>query len=284
MDERFAWVARSGRSRRIAAFGMAGLLICCGTAATAQPAGPGEYRDADVAGWYLTQPPAESSEPFVEATGPTMTRRTADYMIEYEIRAGIHRVVGVQRLSCGEATDANGGVIYHESIFTPVLGGEAAGAVRAAARRADASYDEACPARPAALDAALSGLETALDTLEGWVRERPLPAAAAWSRGYWAVERSEPPVAIRYSRDPGGEAVRYLEVETSCDENSFSEREELPPPARPEDRVRAAAALAHLLARANAQCPLAPGQRARLAEGFEEALALAAAEEAEEEQ
>ena len=280
MDQHISCAKRTRRVRRVAFAGAAALLAWCGAAA-AQPIG--EHRDADVAGWYLTQPPVDpSSEPFTETDGASMTRRTDDYMIEYQVRAGIQRAVGVQRLRCGEVTDANGGVIYYESIFTPVMGAEAAGAVRTAARAADATFDEACPARPAAFDAALDGLETALDTLEGWVRERPLPAAAAWSRGYWAVERHEPPVAIRYSRDPGGEAVRYLDVETSCDENAFNEREELPPPATPEGRVRAAAALAHLLARANAQCPLAPGQRARLSEGFEEALALAAAEVAEE--
>lgn len=265
---------------RLAACAIGLFLLGSAGGAFAQPVDGDEYRSEEVAGWEIRQPAIDPApEPFAVASGASMERRTEDFRIEYEVEGGIQRSVSVQRLNCGEATDANGGAMYSLPIYLTGSTVEAADAARAAAREADSAFDDACPARPEALEAALAGMETAIVTVERWAIERPLPAAEAWSRGFWAIERTEPLVTIRYNRSPGGEPERELAVEAECGQSYFSESRMLPPPARPEDRRRAAVALAELLGRAAAQCRLAPGQPARLAAGFEEALTRSAAEE-----
>lgn len=241
----------------------------------------GEYRHAEVAGWEIEQPElAADPEPYEVVRGASMRRRSEAYFLEYEVNGGLRRTVGVQRLSCGEATDANGGAMYSAPIYMTGSIEQAAGAVRAAVREVDPAFDDSCPARPAQLEAALAGLETALVIVEQWARERPLPDREAWERGSWSMERSEPPVTIRFSRPPGGEEERHLAVEVAgCGEPySFSEEATVPVPSDAAGRARARSALADLLRQAQARCALPADQVARLLAGFEEAVAASESE------
>lgn len=258
-----------------------GLFLCGAAASAAQAGDDNEYRSTEVAGWEIDQPELVADpEPYDVVSGASMRRRSDAYFIEYEVDGGLRRKVGLQRLSCGEATDANGGVLYSLPVYATGPIAETAAAIRAAAREADASFDDACPARPAQLEAALSGVETALAVVEQWARERPLPDREAWERGSWAVERTEPPVTISFARPVEDTPERTLSVEVEgCGQPyAFSEQRIVPVPADAAGRALARSALAELLAEAAARCRLAPDQIARLAAGFEEAVAASESE------
>lgn len=250
------------------------LMLGLPVAAAAQDGTDGGYRSAEVAGWAIVQPELVANpDPYDVVRGSSMSRRAEGYFIEYEVGGGLKRTIGVQRLSCGEATDENGGALYTAALFKTGSIQELATAARAGVSEADAAFDDACPARPAQLQAALTGFEEALAIVEQWASERPLPEIEAWELGNMSIERVEPPVTIRYGRPPGDEDIRLLGVDVNgCGEPySFSEEVTLPPA----DASRARAALAELLGQATAQCNLAPDQPARLIAGFEEAAARA---------
>lgn len=256
------------------------LAVACAAlvagASPAQPGGGNEYRSTEVEGWEIDQPElAADPEPYEVVSGASMRRDSDGYRLEYEVRGGLRRTLSVQRLSCGEATDENGGIAYGDTLYATGSPSETAAAVRAAAREADSAFDDACPARPAQLEAALAGLETALATVEQWARERPLPESEAWERGSWTMERSEPPVTIRYARPVEGTADRRLSVtvEGCGGLYGFEEQTTVPIPGDAAGRARARAALAGLLRRAAEQCRLAAGQPERLIAAFEEAVA-----------
>ena len=261
-------------------FRMAGtcaLFLCGAAEAAGQTGGDGnEYRSTQVEGWEIVQPELVANpEPYDVVSGASMRRRSDGYLIEYEVQGGLRRTISVQRLSCGEATDENGGAAYGDTLYATGSAAETAAAVRAAAREVDAEFDDACPPRPAQLEAALAGLETALATTEQWGLERRLPEAEAWERGSWSMERSEPPVTIRYARPVEGTPDRQLSVtvEGCGGIYGYEEATALPIPADAAGRGRARAALAGLLRQATERCRLPPEQSERLIAGFEEAVA-----------
>ena len=269
--------------RGIGLHAAAGALLACTAAAAAGAQDDNEYRSAEVAGWEVVQPELVAEpDPGEVVNGASMRRRSDGYSIEYEVKGGVRRSVAVQRLSCGEATDENGGVQFSEPVYFSGSVAEAAAAVRAKARELDSAFDEYCPARPAQLEAALAGLETALATVEQWARERPLPPREAWELGNGAMERTEPPVTIRFARSfgAGDEEERELTVDVEgCGEPySFNERASLPVARDAAGRARAREALADLLRQAAERCRLSPDQTARLSAGFEEAVAASESE------
>ena len=272
---------RAMKWRNFAAAALGAMLACPWVAAGAQDGN--EYRSTQIAGWEIVQPELHADpDPYSIVRGASMERALDGYRVEYEVNGGLRRTVGVQRLNCGDATDANGGARYSLPIYVTGTNADAAAAARAAASEADESFNDACPARPAQLEAALAGLETALETVERWARERPLPDSEAWERGNGVLERTEPPVTIRFARSfgAGEEEARELTVDVEgCGEPySFNERVSVPVPANPDGRSRARAALAGLLRQATERCSLAPEQTARLSAGFEEAVARSESE------
>lgn len=261
--------------------GSCALILCGATVSAAQSGDGNEYRSTQVEGWELEQPELVASpEPNEVVSGASMRRSSSDYRLEYEVRGGLRRAISVQRMNCGEATDANGGVAYGDSVYATGSPAETAAAVRAAVREVDAGFDEACPPRPAQLEAALTGLETALATVERWAAERPLPQAEAWERGGWSMDRTDPPVTIRYARPLEGTPDRQLSVavEGCGGIYGFEEQTTLPIPLDAAGRARARTALADLLRQAIERCRIPPEQSARLVAGFEEAVARAESE------
>jgi len=253
----------------------AGILLIAG--ATVSGA---QERSTNITGWYVheSNPPADA--PGVRPHSLEMSWNADRMMIEYEIHPGDRREVTVQRLSCGHVTDASGG---------PVMGGRfrANGAperqlsdLRRRIIEADAGFNGACAARPAALTRALAGLDSAFRTVEAWAAEHPIPAFENWFRERGHVFSSEGSVVATYRFDPGGAADGVARVEgyeyQACGENGFEEEVRIPRGGAPAaHRVLARAALAPMLARAAARCGLSDGAPERILDGFEEAVAQA---------
>lgn len=240
----------------------------------ASPA-PAQQLSAEISGWDASHIPlAEQREMGGQPSGPDMSRRAGDTRIEYRVLGGLVREVAIQRFNCGEATNDTGGVAFSDRIYH--VGGEVqlAEAVRTKISELDSSYDEYCPARPAELAGALSGMEAALAQVELWAAADPLPPIEAWERQAGDVRRYEPPVTITWNSIYEGPTLQ-VSLE-SCGDNYFSEQaniEASPDPARL--GALAQEALASLLRRAQAQCALHPTQAARLLIGFGDAVSEA---------
>jgi hypothetical protein len=237
-----------------------------------------QYRSEDVAGWELDQTPvAELRETGSIVQGPSMNRRVGGTRIEYQVVGGLARELTVQRFSCGEATDANGGVAFSERVYFTGTQEQLAQAVRTLAHQLDSGFDQDCPARPAELAEALSGLEPALAQVERWASEDPLPPLEAWYRSPGEVRRTEPPATIAWNSlydEPGV----HLSLD-ACGDDYFSESAPVDPSGDPAARgARAREALAGLLRRAEARCALHSSQAARLLVGFDEAVTEAEAQ------
>lgn len=148
-------------------------------------AGDGGYRVETVAGWRLEafdadQDPENPSPPYIYE----MSLMTAGLHLDYEIKAGQERELGVQRLNCGTATDANGGVNFVDSIY---LSGDRAkdiAAITALAKSLDASFDDYCKVPADQLSGALKTFSVAAERLESWSAARPIPLHWAWHLDY----------------------------------------------------------------------------------------------------
>ena len=254
--------------------------LAAGTALTLATTAPAsaQQRHEEVAGWSASHVAvAELREMGSSLSGPDMSRRVGGTRIEYRVLGGVAREVSVQRYDCGDATDANGGVAFSDRVYHADTEAQLVETVRAQVRTLDSGFDEYCPARPAELAEALSGLETALAEVERWAAEDPLPPVEAWDRSPGEVRRTEPPVTIGWSSLYEAPAVSV--ALDSCGDNFFSEVAPVDPSGDPAARgARAREALAGLLRRAQAQCGLHPTQATRLLVGFDDAVAEAEAQ------
>jgi hypothetical protein len=254
--------------------GLMGAALILIVALDATPAAA-ESRHAEVAGWNLSHfPVTELREMGSSIVGAEMSRQARGIRIEYRVVGGVARELMVQRLNCGEATDEQGGIAFTERVYHVADEAGLVEAVRTQLGALDSGYDEYCPARPAELAEALSGLEAALAQVERWAAEDPLPPLEAWDRSPGEVRRTEPPVTITWSSLYEAPGV-HVGLD-SCGDDFFSESVQVDaagdPPAR---AARAREALAGLLRRAETQCQLHPTQAARLLVGFDEAVAEA---------
>lgn len=246
-----------------------------------------EYRTDSIAGWELTaNTDAGNPEDPPSPYSYEMTHRGPKLMVEYEIKAGQQRELGVQRLNCGKATDGSGGVIYSESLYLTGDAARDAAALRALATTLDASFDEDCKGDPAALAAAMKDFGTAAARLESWAAAKPIAPVWTWTLDYsydpqgHSIARQNQAFSVRYviPVDPAAEGGLAVEPVDCPRLEGFLEPYYVPvarsgSPADHHRRVRAAIDAG--IAKVAAQCGTAPAAGARLTDGLAEAIALA---------
>ena len=245
----------------------------------------------EVAGWELKEFRQTMSGEPIHAL--EMERKHGATRITYAVKAGAEREIRVLRLNCGTATSDTGGQVFGGTVYIADPSLEGPSAAQDAIRQASADYDEFCQPAPGELDAAMFGFDTAFAAIEGWARERPLPAAHAWTiGGGWSergnyITRLEPPVEVRYFVPEEGDGPGIVSIEDQqCAGDDPSGMGGLGPVeaevsragSPSEHRARAGQALAATLAEISGKCGWAPGRAARLATGFEEAQARAESE------
>lgn len=246
-----------------------------------------EYRTENVAGWELTANTDEGNpEDPPSPYSYEMTHRGSKLMVEYEIKAGQQRELGVQRLNCGDATDASGGVFYSEAFYLTGDAARDAAGLRELAATLDASFDTSCKADPTALAAAMKDFGTAAARLESWAAAKPIAPVWAWFLDYsydpqgHSIARQNQAFSVRYvvPFDPAVEGGLAVEPVDCPSVEGFLEPYNVPvarggSPADHYRRVRAAIDAG--IAKVAAQCGTSPAAGARLTDGLAEAIALA---------